>query len=176
MTQEQAIGIALGIAAAVYIIGSVCYMKLKHLSWRVRFREEAKAKGCVTTGDCVKCHRRLNLLRRTWKNGNVEHHYFILTAKYKYTVDGVDYYTKVKYPYETTGYSSTTFKNLRDSFNVSRQVTIYYDEANPKKAYPEFKLSDQETGTTYMLLVLGLTLVIGIVTYLLLYVLFVQEI
>ena len=173
MTQEQAIGIALCVAAAVYVIGCVSYMKLKHLSWQVQFREKAEAKGCVTTGDCVKFHRRLNLLKRTWENGNVEHHYFILTVKYKYTVDGVDYHTKVKYPYEATGYSHTTFKELRDAFAVPRQVTIYYNEANPKKAYSESELSEQEVGTKYMLLVLGLTLVMGVATYLLLDALFV---
>lgn len=173
MTQEQAIGIALIVAAAVYVIGCVSYLKLKHLTWRVRFREKAEAKGCVTTGVCVKYRRRLNLLNRSWENGNVEHHYFILTVKYKYTVDGVDYHTKVKYPYEATGYSQTSYKEMRESFAVPRQVPIYYDETNPKKAYSKSELSDEEVGTKYMLLVLGLTLVMGVATYLLLYALFV---
>lgn len=82
MTQELAAGIAMGVSAAVFIISIICNVKLTHLSWRVRFREKAKANGCVTTGYFDKRRKRYKIEERD----GIEDYHYTVTIKYKYTV------------------------------------------------------------------------------------------
>ena len=163
MTQEMAIGIALGVAAAVYVISLICAPKLIHLSWRVKFREKAKANGCVTTGYFEKRRKSYTIEER---NGVEDYHYTV-TIKYKYTVGGKDYYTKVKYTHED--------QNKDPYLDDPMQVTVYYDKTNPKKGYAESKLSDSAARSEGVIWCLLATLAMGFATYFLLYALFVQK-
>lgn len=160
MTQEQAIGIAMVVAAVAFILSLIFGTKLMQFSWRVRFREKAKAKGCVTTGYFEKRRRTYQIEER---NG-VESYNYTVTIKYKYTVDGVEYYTKAKYYHEN--------QNKDPYLDDPMQVTVYYDEMNPKKAYPESKLSDKEVRADAVIQTWVITLVTGIITYFLLSALF----
>ena len=160
MTQETAIGIAMGVAAVVFIIAIICNVKLTHLSWRVRFREKAKSRDCVTTGYYHK-HRRTYRIEES--NGNDFFHYKV-TVKYKFTVNGKEYYTKVKHRYEN--------ENKNPHFDFPRQVTVYYDEARPKRAYAESRLTDDAAREEGVILIWLVSLGMGVAAYFLLYALF----
>lgn len=161
MTQETAAGIAMGVSAVTFIISIIFNVKLTHLSWRVRFREKAKAKGCVTTGYFAKRRRRYRVEE---KNGDDFYHY-VVTIKYKFTVNGADYYTKVKYHHQD--------QDRDPHLDDPMQVTVYYDEANPKKAYAESKLTDDAARDEGVILIWVVTLAMGIAAYFLLNALFV---
>lgn len=160
MTQEQAIAIAMGVAAVVFIIAIIVNVKLTHLSWRIRFREKAKAHGCVTTGYFDKRRQRYSVEEI---NGNDYYHYTV-TIRYKYTVDGAEYYTKVKYSHPN--------ENKDAYLDDPMQVTVYYDKQNPKKAYAASKVSDSAARQDGVALIWAVTLAAGVAAYFLLHALF----
>lgn len=160
MTEELVGGITMGVAAVVYIIAIICNVKLTHLSWRVKFREKAKARGCVTTGYF---HKRRKSYRIEERNGSDYYHYSV-TIKYKYIVDGTEYYTKVKYQHQNESKNA----HLDDPM----KVTVYYDETNPKRAYAESRVSDEAARTEGIIWIWVVTIAIGAAVYSLLNALF----
>lgn len=154
MTLNMAGAVAAVVAVSVFIIGTVLSVKYTYLSRKVQFRERARAQGCATRGVCEKRRQSYSISESP---SGTETYYHTVTIKYKYTVDGVDYYKKVKYRHDSF--------DKDDHFDDPMNINIFYDAGNPKKAYAESEVSDDAAKHSGMLLTLFLTAALGLGTF-----------
>lgn len=147
-----AIGAVVGIL--VFITGAVCSTKLTHLSRRIKFRESAKAQGHIARGVC---HKRRQSYSVSESPSGTETYRYVVTIKYKYTVDGMEYFKKVKYRHES-------FQE-NDHFDDPLNINIFYDGNDPKRAYAESELSEEAVKHTGFILTLILTAALGLGTF-----------
>lgn len=165
MTVNMAGAIAAVVAVLVFTAGMILTLKYTHLSRKVKFREKAMQQGCVAFGVC---HKKRTKRRVSENSSGTEEYRYTIIIKYKYTVEGVDYFRKVKYHHDSY------YRN--DSFSDPMNVHILYDRNNPKKAYAESEVSDDQVRTEGTLLTVILTLLLGLGTFFGLVALFVKDV
>lgn len=130
-------GVSLIFAAIIFV-----YLQYNlYFNWKTRKQkliEVAEKNGWIAQGRCVK----YRYTKQYYKNRHQVKNY-IIKVKYEYVVDGRKYYKKIKYrPRE---------------FTFPRNVVIYYNANNPKKAACAHEAKRKESGCLIPLVVAILT-------------------
>ena len=121
MSEDQRLGFAFLAAVITFVLLLIRFFRLKD-GKDAKFKKEAERNGCVTTA---------TMDSRKYIAGSGDNLTTIggrdtFIVKYKYTVDGRDYYKTINY-----------YKEYEGVMDYPLEITVYYKKSNPEKAYSE---------------------------------------
>ena len=136
MTEEMKtiVSVAIGILIAVFFNRKF----YKGGTKREKFIEEAKAKGNVVRAKCVKSRRNLPVE----SSDNDVYRYEGRTVTYEYVINGKKYSKRLFF--QSPG---------KVSVDYPYEISVYYSEKNPRKAYAREEMNEKRRGCLLTLIV-----------------------